>query len=129
MDNITQFRTYISYYQKLTNPGYAVLVTGEWGSGKTYQIKNILREDEMYYVSLFDVTSVEDIYASVFYKMSPLKAFTKSAAGSLGETSLGTDAMTLGLGGIFGKIANVVIKEDIKNDRIIVFDDIERCSI
>ncbi|HEN3395867.1 TPA: P-loop NTPase fold protein [Yersinia enterocolitica] len=129
MDNITQFRTYIGYYQKLTNPGYAVLVTGEWGSGKTYQIKNILREDEMYYVSLFDVTSVEDIYASVFYKMSPLKAFTKSAAGSLGETSLGTDAMTLGLGGIFGKIANVVIKEDIKNDRIIVFDDIERCSI
>lgn len=129
MENLKHFTDYIAYYNSLTKPGYAVLVTGEWGSGKTYQIKKSLPDDQMYYISLFDITSVEEIYASVFYKMSPAKAFAKTAAGSLGESSFGTDALTFGIGGLFGKIANAVIKEDVKTDRIIVFDDLERCKV
>ncbi|HEJ6941457.1 TPA: hypothetical protein SMF29_002222 [Serratia marcescens] len=129
MDNITQFREYIDYYKKLTAPGYAVLVTGEWGSGKTYQIKKTLHDDEMYYVSLFDITSIDDIYASVFYKMSPAKAVAKKAAEDLSDASIGTGAFTFGLGGIVSGLVNAVIKEDVKNDRVIVFDDIERCSV
>ncbi len=129
MNNLTHFTDYIEYYKNLTNPGYAVLVTGEWGSGKTYQIKKLLPAEQMYYVSLFDITSVEEIYASVFYKMSPAKAFTKNAASSLGDASIGTDAMTFGLGGILGKVVSAVIKEDVKTDRVIVFDDLERCDV
>jgi len=129
MDNIAQFGSYINYYKGVANPGYAVLITGEWGAGKTYQIKRILSEREIYYVSLFDITSVEAIYAAVFYKMSPIKAAAKDAAKGVGETSIGTDALTFGLGGIVGKLANAVIKESIKNDRVIVLDDIERCSV
>jgi hypothetical protein len=129
MDNITQFKEYINFYKNQKNPGYAVLVTGEWGSGKTYQIKNTLNADEYYYISLFDLTSVEDIYASVFYKMSPIKAFTKGAAEGLSDSSLAIDTATFGLGKLIGKIANAVIKEDVKNDRVIVFDDIERCAV
>ena len=30
---------YLDYYIKLENPGYAVMVTGDWGVGKTYQVK------------------------------------------------------------------------------------------
>ncbi|AYA05554.1 hypothetical protein D3Z09_02875 [Rahnella aquatilis] len=129
MNNITQFKEYIDYYKKLSNPGYAVLITGEWGSGKTHQINNTLKQEEMYYISLFDINSVDDIYAAVFYKMSPIKSFAKGASNALGETSLGSDAFTLGLGGLVGRIASAVIKEEIKKDRVIVFDDLERCSV
>ncbi|MDE8742856.1 hypothetical protein PZA20_13640 [Pectobacterium polaris] len=129
MSNLEFFHEYINYYKGLENPGYAVLITGEWGAGKTYQIKKALTEDEMYYVSLFDVTSTDDIYSSVFYKMSPKKAFMKGAAGAVGDTSVGNDALTFGLGGLVGKVVNAIIKEDIKTDRILVFDDLERCTI
>ncbi|MBS1206467.1 MAG: hypothetical protein H6R25_3366 [Proteobacteria bacterium] len=129
MDNITRFNDYINYYKGLINPGYAILITGEWGAGKTHHIKKILNEEEMYYVSLFDVTSVENIYASVFYKMSPVKAFAKKVTGGIGETNVEADVFTFGLGGIISKIAEVAIKEDVKTDRVIVFDDIERSSV
>lgn len=129
MNNLTYFTTYINYYNTLIKPGYAVLVTGEWGSGKTHQIKNIFSENEMYYVSLFDISTVEDIYANVFYKMSPIKAFAKGAANGISDANVGIDAMTFGLGGIIGKVANAVIKEEVKTDKVIVFDDIERCSV
>ncbi|TPG61524.1 P-loop NTPase fold protein [Ewingella americana] len=129
MDNITQFKAYINYYKELKSPGFAVLITGEWGSGKTHQITHTLNKDEYYYISLFDITTVEDIYAAVFYKMSPVKAFSRGAAGSLEDSTLGIDSMTFGLGKLFGKIATAIIKEEIKNDRVIIFDDIERCSV
>lgn len=129
MSNLEFFHEYINYYKGLENPGYAVLITGEWGAGKTYQIKKALTEDEMYYVSLFDLTSTDDIYSSVFYKMSPKKSFIKGAAGAVGDTSVGNDALTFGLGGLVGKVVNAIIKEDIKTDRILVFDDLERCTI
>ncbi|WP_345952285.1 P-loop NTPase fold protein [Cronobacter turicensis] len=129
MKNLQYFLEYIDYYKKIENPGYAVLVTGAWGSGKTYQIKKALSEDEMYYVSLFDLTSVDAIYSTVFYKMSPAKAIARDTAKGMSDASIGSEAFTFGLGGILGKVANAIIKEDVKKDRVIVFDDIERCSV
>ena len=46
-------------------PGYAVLVVGEWGIGKTYQIKESLKEDEYYYVSLYGIQDSASIHAEV----------------------------------------------------------------
>lgn len=129
MNNLQYFHEFINYYKTLENPGYAILITGEWGSGKTYQINKALNNEEMYYISLFDLTSVESIYSSVFYKMSPVKATSKNAAKSIGESSIATDMFTFGIGGIIGKVANAMIKEEVKNDKIIVFDDIERCNV
>ncbi|WP_234016116.1 P-loop NTPase fold protein, partial [Cronobacter dublinensis] len=129
MNNLQYFQEYIDYYKKIENPGYAVLVTGAWGSGKTYQIKKSLSEDEMYYVSLFDLTSVDAIYSTVFYKMSPAKAIARDTAKGMSDASIGSEAFTFGLGGILGKVANAIIKEEVKKDRVIVFDDIERCSV
>ncbi|WP_420169959.1 P-loop NTPase fold protein, partial [Morganella morganii] len=34
----SNLKNYLDYYTKLENPGYALLITGGWGSGKTYQI-------------------------------------------------------------------------------------------
>ena len=37
--NQTHLKEYLDYYQTLEDPGYGVLITGAWGSGKTYHIK------------------------------------------------------------------------------------------
>lgn len=129
MNALDYFHNYIDYYKNLQNPGYAVLITGEWGSGKTYQIKKALKDEEMYYVSLFGLTSPEEIHSAVFYKMSPIKSVAKGIAQDAGEANFTTDFMSLGLGKIAGKIASAIIKEEVKNDKVIVFDDIERCII
>lgn len=60
-----ELKSYINYYKNLEKPGYAVLVVGEWGIGKTYQIKESLKEDEYYYVSLYGIQDSASIHAEV----------------------------------------------------------------
>ena len=62
---------YLAYYKGCNAPGYAVLVTGEWGTGKTYQVKEALAEEERYYVSLFGLQSPHDVHSAVFAAMDP----------------------------------------------------------
>ena len=49
-------KSYLDYYKDLDRPGYAVLVTGEWGVGKTYQVQKVLAPEEYIYVSLFGLS-------------------------------------------------------------------------
>lgn len=119
--------TYLDYYRKLEKPGYAVLVTGDWGCGKTYQIKKYFKEHEICYVSLFSINSIDDIYATVFAKMYPKKAVLKKLVGSIGDVDASvSDSVTLGLGGILSRVGNALIKENVDNKKIIIFDDLER---
>jgi len=48
---MSQLESYLDYYKSLSNPGYAVLITGAWGVGKTYQVKDALKANEFYYIS------------------------------------------------------------------------------
>lgn len=66
--------SYLAYYVGRLEPGYAVLVTGGWGSGKTHQIKQVLPHTHAYYVSLFGLDSPEAIEGQVFAAMYPGKA-------------------------------------------------------
>ncbi|HHP7421126.1 TPA: P-loop NTPase fold protein [Providencia rettgeri] len=119
--------TYLDYYRTLEKPGYAVLVTGDWGCGKTYQIKKYFKEHEICYVSLFSINSIDDIYATVFAKMYPKKAALKKLVGSIGDVDASvSDSVTLGLGGILSRVGNALIKENVDNKKIIIFDDLER---
>ena len=52
---MSNLNNYIDYYKTLVKPGYAVLVTGKWGTGKTYQVKKALRNDK-YSVSYTHLT-------------------------------------------------------------------------
>lgn len=89
-EHIEQFLNY--YLEKEASPDYAVLITGCWGSGKTYFIKkyllgrgsndkgvvsekNLLTDCELYtvvYVSLFGARSREDMDARVLEKLRPV---------------------------------------------------------
>lgn len=119
---------YLKFYQSLSKPGYAVLIRGEWGAGKTHTIKEIYK-NEMYYVSLFGLTTQKEIYSSVFLTMFPIRSKSKSFAERLKGATQGTEAVTFGVGNIIGEIADAFIKEEVKNDKVLVFDDLERASL
>lgn len=125
---MSHLKDYLDYYATTKKPGYAVLVTGAWGSGKTHQVKEALGEDSCYYVSLFGLQSVEDIHAAVLAQMDPQMSKVKAIFGGVGDVSNAFG----GLGKVAGlapKILNAVLIQDVKDDRIIVFDDFERCTV
>ena len=124
--HISQF---LDYYINLSNPQYAVLLKGKWGSGKTHFInkyKDKLKENKQryIYVSLYGVTNYDEIETKFLQSSNP-EMFNEKT--------------------IFaGKLANVFINENIKESlgqikkilsslnakgNILIFDDLERCSI
>jgi len=58
---------YLDYYVDVLNPPqYAVMLTGPWGIGKSYEIKQYAktlaaRGKKVSYVSLYGIKSTEDI--------------------------------------------------------------------
>lgn len=119
---------YLDYYTKLKKPGYALLITGGWGSGKTYQINKYFekKQDNICYVSLFGIGSIQDIYSSIFIKMFPKKAFLKKILGKIDNVDTEFSAITLGLGGLLSNLGSSLIKENVDNKKIIILDDLER---
>ncbi len=117
---------YIRYYKSLKSPGFAVLVTGEWGSGKTYQIRSLLPEKERYYVSLFGLSTKEEIYGALLAQMYPADVKAKKEADFYRENK---NFLGLHIGGLLSAVINRSIRTKIDKSRIIVFDDFERSLI
>lgn len=129
LGNTSHLLDYLNYYRSLSEPGYGVLITGEWGSGKTFQVDEILINEDKYYISLFGMQTPEEVYASVYAKMHPYKAKAKYAANATNGTEFGVLGFTLNLGSIASGVANAFLRESVKTDRVLVFDDLERTSM
>lgn len=119
-------RDYITYYRSLKSPGFAVLVTGDWGSGKTYQIRSLLPEKDRYYVSLFGLKTREEVYSALLAQMYPadVKAKKEMTFWSDNKNILG-----LPVGGLLSAAISRTIRTKIDRSRIIIFDDLERSSV
>ena len=124
----TELQNYLEYYRNLEEPGYALLVTGAWGTGKTFQIKHCVPEGERYYVSLFGVETVEQIHAEVLAAAFPAQEKLRKVAEGAGETAKAIGGVPAILGGI-GPIYNAVLQQQLKSDRTLIFDDLERSNI
>lgn len=122
-------KSYFDYYLKLNSPGYAVLVTGEWGSGKTYQTLNAIPKEIQCHVSLFGISNTREIYSSVFAKMYPGKNFAKKAVNLTKDITSEIDGITFGAGAFIGNLLDSMIKESVDKDKVIIFDDLERCPL
>lgn len=126
----TQLEDYLSYYVSLDAPGYAVLVTGDWGSGKTYQVRRVLPDSHAYYVSLFGLNSPQEVETLVFSKMFPKASAVKKIADKVGTLNVAAPNVgTLGIAGLATLITNSFIKEEVDTSKPIVFDDLERSPI
>lgn len=120
---------YLDYYIKQDEPSYAVLITGDWGIGKTYQVMNSLQKEQVCYISLFGLSSTSEIYANVFAEMYPKRNFIKRSATAVKDSTAEWSDITFGAGAIISSLADALIKEKVDSSKIIVFDDLERCSI
>ncbi|WP_371396637.1 P-loop NTPase fold protein [Fretibacter rubidus] len=125
---MSALKEYLDYYKSLSSPGYAVLVTGAWGVGKTHQVKKALRTDEIYYVSLFGLESREEIEAAVLTAANP--ALNKKKHGLRWGTEKAKQVGGLySLIGIVPSAINSLLKIELDPEKVIVFDDLERCSL
>lgn len=131
------------YYSFEQEPGYAVLLKGRWGTGKTWFVDKTLRslaqKDGKYlYVSLYGVTSFEQIEDEFFKQLHPLlssksMALTGKIAKGLLKATLKIDLDADGKadGSISAQVPDINLPDYLTNTSgcIIVFDDLERASL
>jgi GTPase SAR1 family protein len=118
---------YLTYYCSLPHsPNYAIMINGPWGVGKTYLIKRFLQQHfgegkKPIYVSLYGLTTVDEIDTALFQAIYPALGWKATQVGvRIGKTLLkkfGVDP-DVKIGDLIGKF----------NADIYVFDDLERCE-
>lgn len=119
---------YLTYYLSLVEPEYAVLVTGDWGVGKTFQVRNCLSKSKSYYVSLYGLTTTESIHEAVLAEMAPAvsqarKHLPNVVSGLLSVAQLSSlNSLTPGL-------CSALLRRNVKIDKVLIFDDLERCRV
>lgn len=122
-------------------PGYALLIKGKWGSGKTYYIKQYINssinDGAILYVSLYGVNSKEDIDNKLFEAVHVFcsnKNIKKCIAlgsailrGAIKHTcQIDIKDISDSVGKVFSDKSNVIPENGYK---AIVFDDLERMSL
>lgn len=119
---------YLTYYVTLPySPHYAVMLNGPWGIGKTYLIKQFLKENadkigNYVYVSLYGLTSIEEIDSAVLQALFPALGWKVTKIGArIGATAL----KYIGVNDDKLKFSDLVNRFEAD---LFVFDDLERCE-
>lgn len=134
---------YLNYYCNLSySPGFAVLLKGQWGSGKTWFIdryrEKLGKNYKFLYVSLYGMTTFSEIEDALFQQLHPLLASKEMTI--LAKISRGLLKGTLKIdlnndkkedGTLNVQLPEINLPEYLKNvdKSILIFDDIERCKI
>lgn len=141
------FIAIVTDYLNEKETDYALMINGEWGSGKTFFIKNNLKKKiesvtcpvqknkdknvtyKQLYVSLYGVSSIEEINERIFYAINPNLRWIETTASKL----LSFVEIIPSVGNtIKNAIPNDKEREDLRNkianynDKVIFFDDLER---
>ena len=151
-ENVTSF---LNEYIKNSDPRYAVFICGQWGCGKTFFVKKwlaSLKEDDTgdfitrkpVYVSLYGLNNITSINNAIEREIKPwlyskgmniakkvVKAFGKATIrydfdidGDKENAQSEQLSYTLDIMSLFGSDG-----DNIKGERILVLDDLERCQI
>lgn len=144
MPDNNHIREFLKYYCGLPKrPQYAVLLTGLWGSGKTWFVEDFIENhlsqpERVLYLSLYGLQTFDDIESELFRLLHPVLG--SKPARILGRLTRGLLKTSINFdwdgdgksdGSVSGGIPAEKILEKVSLDasRILVFDDIERCSI
>lgn len=148
---------YLKHYFNLDKPLYAVMLTGKWGCGKTWFIKNLIEKhkpkkatnNDFIYISLYGLTDLNDISLDILSKADvkniagkswewlkkiiPAKGETNSTKNTSPPDPI-SQAKDLGLSYYFGdnikdKLLDHALKFATYDKATLIFDDMERCSI
>jgi hypothetical protein len=126
----SHLNSYLDYYRSCEQPGYAVLITGAWGTGKTYQVRKAIPKDEVYYVSLFGLKTTDEVVAAIYTAMFPGKAWLKNIANKIGETTAEVEGVgSLAINGLTSGLVGAFLRQEVDSSKPIIFDDLERCGL
>ena len=126
----------VKRYLKERNTDYAIMITGEWGCGKTYYVQHELKkliEKETcfinstevnykpFYISLNGISDVSDIYIKILENVFPI---FKNKLALIVRRGFGA---ILSLKGLDSKAQKEFSSfTEIKKNTVLVFDDLER---
>ncbi|MFM7854585.1 MAG: P-loop NTPase fold protein [Flammeovirgaceae bacterium] len=133
-------RAYLTEYcDPARHRDFAVLLTGPWGAGKTFFAKNFLEPYKTHlYISLYGISASQQIDEEIYRQLHPiLSSKTMTLLGRVGKGLLrGTLKIDLNNDGVDDGNATIGIPdlglfEHLSDpaDRLLVFDDLERCSM
>lgn len=158
MKDNTQLTTYLDEYLKMDTPQFAVMITGKWGCGKTYYIKERIKvwnkekvssgKDTIVlkpiYVTVNGLSNIGSVVKKIKTALNPI-LYSKGAvvAKKVALTALQVltkskvDLDKDGAGEDLNNLLDAeglleVFKSDsssIKGNRILIIDDLERCKI
>jgi hypothetical protein len=142
MENNQHIDNFLKYYCDLQSPQYAVMLKGKWGSGKTFYINQFmdkLAQDkkEYIYISLYGVTSYDEIETKFFQELHPILSDKKMLLAGKIANGMMKSVFRVDLDNndkinatVNLQLPNIDLKE-FKNTEgyILIFDDLERCSI
>ena len=133
-------------YVRADYTDYAIMINGEWGSGKTYfwnnKIKNKIESLQLngktyttIYMSLYGISNLEDISKKIFIETTQLMDKNmKKYMNATGQQSIPEYAKTgLDMANLFG-VTQSGDKVDYSKffsteDKILCFDDLERANV
>lgn len=135
-----------NYINSQMSPQFAVLVKGDWGCGKTFLVKKILNEtygkkykDNVIWISVYGLSSIQQLKQKLLKKIHPIltNKVTQFVFNTLKtgiKTSTKIDLNNDEEGDLFFDltIPDYETEKDgakIKIKKLLIIDDIERCSI
>lgn len=139
---------YINYYLTLDKPEFAVLLSGAWGSGKTYFINKYIAEFnnennnfKFVKISLFGLKKLDKIDDEIFQQLNPIlgskpiRLIGKLAKSAISYgTRIDVDGDSKTDGSLNANLKDVNFsdyfsKNKSTKDIVFIFDDIERTEI
>ncbi|WP_141709552.1 P-loop NTPase fold protein, partial [Brachyspira hampsonii] len=143
MENIDKYfkniKNTIKNYLAEKNTDYGIMLTGEWGCGKTYFVKNLLKlyKYKKLYISISGKENileiVDDIYLSSLIKKFNSNDISLNTTKTILNNVSGILVDTIPIGKDIGKNILNILKEINKNiDKLknvfLIIDDVERIS-
>ncbi|MFC0322000.1 P-loop NTPase fold protein [Gallibacterium melopsittaci] len=144
MREVDEFYKYLDHYLAKEKTDYATLLTGNWGVGKTYFIKEYIEsrkrgnyKNKFIYISLFGLKSIKEVKDSIFQGIHPFlsskitKNIVKLVKGSINATTkihIVDDYESNIEFSINSNYFNSIMKED-NGKKFFIFDDLERTLI
>lgn len=139
---VTELNNYIKHYLEEDKTHTAIMLKGEWGSGKTYYVEKVLtpflqennKKNRCIVISLYGLENISDISKSIYMELRMKTLEKNSEARAAGKLIAKT--IVKGAAGIFGIDMNMS-EDDLHNlyssvdlsEKLIVFEDLERSNI
>lgn len=141
MMTVDELNCYIKHYLEEDKTKTAIMLTGEWGSGKTYYVENVLvpflqeqKKSRCIVISLYGLESLSDISKSIYMELR-MKILDKDSE-ALATGKLIAKTIAKGAAGFFGIDVNMP-ENDLKkmyssvdlSNKLLILEDVERSNI